>query len=116
MTSTRRIPRSMPCGSKMEVVEEPRYTRDYLDPEKRSIANAIQVFFTDGSATEQVAVEYPIGHRRRRDRRESRSWRRSSGVTWPLDSHRGAARGFSRCVVTRRGWKRRQSIGSWTSS
>jgi 2-methylcitrate dehydratase len=51
---------------RMEVVEEPRYTRDYLDPEKRSIANAIQVFFTDGSATEQVAVEYPIGHRRRR--------------------------------------------------
>ncbi|WP_373181926.1 2-methylcitrate dehydratase [Halomonas campaniensis] len=52
--------------ARMEVVEEPRYTRDYLDPEKRSIANAIQVFFTDGSATEQVAVEYPIGHRRRR--------------------------------------------------
>ncbi|MEQ5802813.1 bifunctional 2-methylcitrate dehydratase/aconitate hydratase [Halomonas sp. H10-9-1] len=52
--------------SKMEVVEEPRYTRDYLDPEKRSIANAIQIFFTDGTATEQVAVEYPIGHRRRR--------------------------------------------------
>ena len=52
--------------AKMEVVEEPRYSRDYLDPEKRSIANAIQIFFTDGSATEQVAVEYPIGHRRRR--------------------------------------------------
>ncbi|MDY7115745.1 bifunctional 2-methylcitrate dehydratase/aconitate hydratase [Halomonas sp. SSL-5] len=52
--------------SKMEVVEEPRYTRDYLDPEKRSIANAIQVFFTDGTATDRVAVEYPIGHRRRR--------------------------------------------------
>ncbi|MGM0783597.1 MAG: 2-methylcitrate dehydratase [Pseudomonadota bacterium] len=53
--------------SRMEVVEEPRYTRDYLDPEKRSIANAVQVFFTDGSATDAVAVEYPIGHRRRRD-------------------------------------------------
>jgi len=52
--------------ARMEVVEEPGYTRDYLDPEKRSIANAIQVFFSDGSATEQVAVEYPIGHRRRR--------------------------------------------------
>ena len=51
---------------KMEVVEESRYTRDYLDPDKRSIANAIQVFFTDGTSTEQVAVEYPIGHRRRR--------------------------------------------------
>jgi 2-methylcitrate dehydratase len=50
----------------MEVVEEPRYSRDYLDPEKRSIANAVQVFFADGSTTERVEVEYPLGHRRRR--------------------------------------------------
>ena len=46
--------------------ENPRYTRDYLDPDKRSIANAVQVFFKDGSSTENVEVEYPIGHRRRR--------------------------------------------------
>lgn len=52
--------------SKMEVVEEPRYTRDYLDPEKRSIANAMQVFFKDGTSTDRIEVEYPIGHRRRR--------------------------------------------------
>ena len=51
---------------KMEVVEDERYTREYLEPEKRSIANAIQVFFNDGSNTDKVAVEYPIGHRRRR--------------------------------------------------
>ncbi|MFP3548436.1 2-methylcitrate dehydratase, partial [Rhizobium sp. SIMBA_035] len=51
---------------KMHIVEEPRYTREYLEADKRSIANAIQVFFKDGSSTEQVAVEYPIGHRRRR--------------------------------------------------
>ncbi len=51
---------------KMEVVENERYSREYLEPDKRSIANAIQVFFDDGSCTEQVAVEYPIGHRRRR--------------------------------------------------
>ncbi|MDI9245595.1 bifunctional 2-methylcitrate dehydratase/aconitate hydratase [Marinobacter sp. CHS3-4] len=51
----------------MEVVEEPRYTREYLEPDKRSIANAVQVFFTDGSSTDQIAVEYPIGHRRRRE-------------------------------------------------
>jgi len=50
----------------MEVREEPRYSRDYLDPDKRSIANAVQVFFSDGSATELVEVEYPLGHRRRR--------------------------------------------------
>ena len=50
----------------MEVVEDPRYTHDYLDPEKRSIANAVQVFFKDGSQTEKVEVEYPLGHMRRR--------------------------------------------------
>jgi 2-methylcitrate dehydratase len=52
---------------KMEIVEDERYTREYLEPDKRSIANAIQVFFKDGTSTEKVAVEYPIGHRRRRD-------------------------------------------------
>jgi len=51
---------------KMEVVEEPRYSREYLESDKRSIANAIQVFFKDGSSTERIEVEYPIGHRRRR--------------------------------------------------
>ncbi|CAK9888494.1 MULTISPECIES: 2-methylcitrate dehydratase [Pseudomonas] len=51
---------------KMEIVEEPRFTREYLEADKRSIANAVQVFFNDGSSTEQVVVEYPIGHRRRR--------------------------------------------------
>ena len=52
---------------KMEIVEDERYSREYHDPDKRSIANAVQVFFKDGSSTEQVAVEYPIGHRRRRE-------------------------------------------------
>ena len=51
---------------KMEVVEEPGYSADYLDPAKRSIANAVQVFFSDGTPTEKVEVEYPVGHRRRR--------------------------------------------------
>ncbi len=52
--------------SKMEVKENPQFTRDYLDPEKRSIGNSVQVFFSDGSSTEKAAVEYPIGHPRRR--------------------------------------------------
>src|SRR5690606_2237816 len=52
--------------AKMEVIEFPRYTQEYLAADKRSIANAVQVYFVDGSATEKVAVEYPIGHRRRR--------------------------------------------------
>ncbi|PAU56893.1 2-methylcitrate dehydratase [Pseudomonas indica] len=52
--------------AKMVIVEDERYSREYLEADKRSIANAVQVFFTDGSATEKVEVEYPIGHRRRR--------------------------------------------------
>lgn len=52
---------------KMEIVEDKRYSAEYHEADKRSIANAIQVFFTDGSSTQQVAVEYPIGHRRRRE-------------------------------------------------
>ncbi len=52
--------------NKMEIVEDKRYSEEYHAPDKRSIANAIQVFFTDGSSTEKVEVEYPIGHRRRR--------------------------------------------------
>ena len=59
-------PRIDALRAKMTVVEDPAYSRDYLDPGKRSIANAVQVFFTDGTRTEKVAVEYPIGHRRRR--------------------------------------------------
>ncbi|MGL6161650.1 bifunctional 2-methylcitrate dehydratase/aconitate hydratase [Microbulbifer sp.] len=51
---------------KMEIVEDKRYSEEYLHPDKRSIANAVQVFFKDGSSTEKVEVEYPIGHRRRR--------------------------------------------------
>jgi 2-methylcitrate dehydratase len=51
---------------RMEIVEDKGYSADYHAPDKRSIANAIQVFFKDGSSTDQVAVEYPIGHRRRR--------------------------------------------------
>ena len=51
---------------KMQIEEVPQYCDDYYDPNKRSIANAIQIYFTDGTATEEVAVEYPIGHRRRR--------------------------------------------------
>jgi 2-methylcitrate dehydratase len=58
-------PRIDALRAKITCVEEPRYSKDYLDPEKRSIANAVQVCFKDGSRTEKVVVEYPIGHRRR---------------------------------------------------
>ena len=52
---------------KMEIVKDRRYSEEYHDPGKRSIANAVQVFYTDGTSTDRVEVEYPIGHRRRRD-------------------------------------------------
>ena len=59
-------PRIDALRAKMEVEENTQFTRDYLDPEKRSIGNSVQVYFRDGTATERVTVEYPIGHRRRR--------------------------------------------------
>lgn len=59
-------PRIDALRAKMTVAEDKQYSRDYLDSDKRSIANAVQVFFTDGTQTEKVEVHYPIGHRRRR--------------------------------------------------
>jgi 2-methylcitrate dehydratase len=59
-------PRVDALREKMTCIEKPEYTKDYLDPDKRSIANAVQIFYKDGSSSEQVTVEYPIGHRRRR--------------------------------------------------
>jgi 2-methylcitrate dehydratase len=59
-------PRVDRLRSKMTCVENKQWSRDYLDPAKRSIANAVQVFFNDGSKTERIVVEYPVGHRRRR--------------------------------------------------
>ncbi|HUR56577.1 MAG TPA: bifunctional 2-methylcitrate dehydratase/aconitate hydratase [Opitutaceae bacterium] len=59
-------PRIDTLRATMVVNEDKQYSRDYLDPIKRSIANAVQVFFRDGTKTEKVVVEYPIGHRRRR--------------------------------------------------
>lgn len=52
---------------KMYLTENAEFSRSYLDPDKRSIGNAIQIFFNDGSCTPEIAIEYPIGHRRRRN-------------------------------------------------
>jgi 2-methylcitrate dehydratase len=59
-------PRIDALRSRMTVAEDEGYSRDYLDPEKRSIANAVQVFFRDGTDTGKMEVEYPLGHKRRR--------------------------------------------------
>jgi len=50
----------------MQVTEDPQFSKDYLDPEKRSIANSVQVYFKDGTHTDKIQIEYPIGHKRRR--------------------------------------------------
>jgi 2-methylcitrate dehydratase len=60
-------PRIDVLRAKMECVEDPRFTHDYHDPEKRSIANALTVAFSDGSTFDEVVVDYPIGHKRRRE-------------------------------------------------
>jgi len=60
-------PRIDALRAKIHCVEDEQFTRDYHDPEKRSIANALTVEFNDGSKLDEVVVEYPIGHRRRRE-------------------------------------------------
>jgi 2-methylcitrate dehydratase len=59
-------PRIDALRDKMECVEDKQFSKDYLDPDKRSIANAITLHFKDGTKTDEIVVEYPIGHRRRR--------------------------------------------------
>lgn len=59
-------PRIEMLRDKMSVQEDKRYSADYHDPEKRSIANAMQIFFKDGTSTDKIEIEYPVGHRRRR--------------------------------------------------
>ncbi len=59
-------PRIDALRAKMEVAENPEFTRDYLDAGRRSIANSVQVFFRGGTSTAKVRVDYPVGHRRRR--------------------------------------------------
>lgn len=60
-------PRIDQLREKMTVTENTQFSKDYLDPDKRSIANSIQIYFKDGTHTDKVTVEYPIGHKRRRE-------------------------------------------------
>ena len=60
-------PRIDDLRAKMSAIEDPRFTRDYHNPDKRAIANALTITFADGSVLEEVVVEYPIGHKRRRE-------------------------------------------------
>ena len=60
-------PRIDALRERITCVEDPQFTKDYHDPEKRSIANALTVTLQDGTVLEEVVVEYPIGHKRRRE-------------------------------------------------
>jgi 2-methylcitrate dehydratase len=60
-------PRVDALRAKMQVRENTTFTQEYYDASKRYIGNAVQVFFKDGTASERVQVDYPIGHRRRRE-------------------------------------------------
>ena len=60
-------PRVDQLREKMVIEEDTRYSKEYLESDKRSISNALQIFFNDGSSTEKIEAEYPIGHRRRRE-------------------------------------------------
>ena len=59
-------PRIDALRAKIFCQEDPQFTRDYHDPQKRSIANAVTVTLEDGRVLEEIVVEYPVGHRRRR--------------------------------------------------
>jgi 2-methylcitrate dehydratase len=60
-------PRIDALRERMVVKENPQFTKDYFDPAKRYIGNAVQVFFKDGTSTEKVSIDFPIGHRKRRE-------------------------------------------------
>ncbi|NIF72515.1 bifunctional 2-methylcitrate dehydratase/aconitate hydratase [Burkholderia sp. Ap-962] len=62
-----RDPRIDALRAKIACVEDPQFTKAYHDPDKRAIANALTVEFDDGTVLDEVVVDYPIGHRRRRD-------------------------------------------------
>jgi 2-methylcitrate dehydratase len=76
-------PRIDALRGKMVVDENPRFTRDYFDPGKRYIGNSVQVFFNDGTSTERVSIDYPIGHRKRR----------AEGIPLLLEKFEAAMRG-----------------------
>jgi len=71
---TARDPRIDALRERMVVQEDPQFSRDYLDPAKRSVANRITITFQDGVQLPPVTVEYPLGHVRRRDEAASAVW------------------------------------------
>jgi 2-methylcitrate dehydratase len=62
--------------AKMSVKEDKQFSEDYLDASKRSIANAVQVFYANGTCSDKVEIHYPLGHRRRRDEGVPKLWQK----------------------------------------
>jgi 2-methylcitrate dehydratase len=81
--------RASTIARKIVCVEDPQFTKDYHDPEKRSIANALTVEFNDGKKLKKSSVEYPIGHKRRRAGREVPD---QSGTALPNQAAEGDSR------------------------
>jgi 2-methylcitrate dehydratase len=80
-------PRIDQLRDKIIVHEDTRYSRDYLDPDLRSIANRIQVVFNDGTSTDTIEVEFPLGHRRRRSQAIEplrKKFRDNAGSRFPM--------------------------------
>ncbi|HEX4852957.1 MULTISPECIES: bifunctional 2-methylcitrate dehydratase/aconitate hydratase [Arenimonas] len=76
-------PRIDALRARMQVRENPAFTRDYADPEKRSVGNSVEVFFKDGTSAGKVSIDLPIGHRERR----------GEGIPALLQKFESAARG-----------------------
>lgn len=80
---------------KINCFEDPAFTADYHDPEKRAIANAITLEFTDGTRFEEVVVEYPIGHTRRRQ----------DGIPKLVEKFKSISRASSRLASSSAFWR-----------
>ncbi len=104
-------PRIDVLRAKMTFVEDPQYTKDYHDSEKGLIANALTVEFDDSSTLDEIAVKYPIGHKRR-PTRALRCSSRSSGRTSRTVFRRSSNRRSSRYRWIRQSWKRCRSMTS----
>ncbi len=110
---------------KINCFEDPAFTADYHDPEKRAIANAITLEFTDGTRFEEVVVEYPIGHARRRQdgiplvmlaavRMVFRNWSINSKSISRASSRLANSSAFWRFLSTELAWNRSRSMSNST--
>jgi 2-methylcitrate dehydratase len=98
---------------KMEIHEDPRYTREYMEADKRSIGNALQIFFKDGNHTDKVEIDYPVGHKRRRSEGIPLK-KRNFKLTWLATSPPSDAIISIFNAKIRSGLSKRPSTSSWT--